>query len=133
MSIILSEKYGVNPSIEVCFFCGEEKGIALMGKLKGDVEAPRQCVLNYEPCDHCKELMSQGLALVEVVEEQPDDNRPPIQDNENGTLYPTGRFLVINPKAFTEMTGNEHNFSQGDKCFIDTAIYNHLSGGAENE
>ena len=133
MSIILSEKHGVNPSIEVCFFCGEEKGIALMGKLKGDVEAPRQCVLNYEPCDHCKELMSQGLTLVEVVEEQPEDNRPPIQDHENGTLYPTGRFLVVKPEAFNEMTGNKFSFSQGDKCFISTIVFNQLLGGAENE
>ena len=50
-SIKISPKYGVNPSLINCFFCGESKGIALMGKLKNDAEAPKECVMDYEPCD----------------------------------------------------------------------------------
>ena len=39
-SIRLSEKHGLNPTLGVCFFCGEETGeIGLLGKLKGDREA----------------------------------------------------------------------------------------------
>ena len=54
--IKISPKYGVNPTIPVCFFCGEPKNeIALMGKMKGDIEAPKNMVLDYEPCEHCKE------------------------------------------------------------------------------
>lgn len=41
-NIILSEKHEVNPSITVCPICGKEIGIALLGKLKGDEEAPRK-------------------------------------------------------------------------------------------
>lgn len=41
-NIILSEKHGVNPSITVYPICGKEIGIALLGKLKGDEEAPRK-------------------------------------------------------------------------------------------
>lgn len=41
-NIILSEKHGVNSSITVCPICGKEIGIALLGKLKGDEEAPRK-------------------------------------------------------------------------------------------
>ena len=54
-SIKLSEKYGVNPTIPVCFFCGIPKNeIALLGhigdKRKGeDFEAPHCVVLDYEP------------------------------------------------------------------------------------
>lgn len=32
--IILSDKYGVNPSVLHCFICGKEIGVALLGKLK---------------------------------------------------------------------------------------------------
>lgn len=41
-NIIFSEKHGVNPSITVCPICGKEIGIALLGKLKRDEEAPRK-------------------------------------------------------------------------------------------
>ena len=41
-NIILSEKHGVNSSITVCPICDKEIGIALLGKLKGDEEAPRK-------------------------------------------------------------------------------------------
>lgn len=35
-SIKLSSKHGVNPTIPVCFFCGEEKNeIALLGRIGG--------------------------------------------------------------------------------------------------
>lgn len=61
-SIKISPKYGVNPTIPVCFFCGEEKQeIALLGKLKGDVEAPHRMCLDYEPCEKCKQIFAQGI------------------------------------------------------------------------
>lgn len=53
-SIKISKKYGVNPTIPVCFFCGEQKNeVALLGHIgdyrKGeDIEAPRYAVLDYE-------------------------------------------------------------------------------------
>lgn len=40
--IRVSEKHGVNPSITICPICGKETSIALLGKLKGDKEAPRK-------------------------------------------------------------------------------------------
>ena len=41
-SIKVSEKHGVNPSMEVCFICGQDTGaILLLGRLPGDKEAPR--------------------------------------------------------------------------------------------
>lgn len=76
-SIRLSEKHGVNPSLINCFFCGESKGIALMGRLKGDAEAPRSCVMDYEPCDKCKAMFDQGVLLIGVTTTQPSDGRPP--------------------------------------------------------
>lgn len=56
-SIRISEKHGANPTIPICFFCGEDKNeVALLGKLSGDKEAPMRMWINgdYEPCDECK-------------------------------------------------------------------------------
>lgn len=57
-TVTLSPKYGFNPSINVCFFCGEDKGeLILPGRLEGDAEAPHRAVYNYEPCEKCKKQM----------------------------------------------------------------------------
>ena len=61
--IYMSEAHGVNPSMEVCFWCGKNKGVVLFGKLKGDKKAPRECAFNYEPCDKCKELETKNDEL----------------------------------------------------------------------
>ena len=104
-SIRLSEKHGLNPTLEVCFFCGEETGeLALLGKLKGDKEAPKRMVLHYDPCEKCKKKWADGVALIAVVTEQPEDKRPPIvaANDEHPALYPTGNFAVIKPEAAEE-------------------------------
>ena len=96
-SIRISPKYGVNPTIPVCFFCGEAKNeIALMGKVGGkgeDIEMPMHCVLDYEPCDKCKEEMAQGITLIGVAEQPTSENQTPIDANRR--LYPTGKWCVI--------------------------------------
>lgn len=82
--IPISEKHGVNPCIPICFWCGKEKNeIALLGKLKGDVEAPMHAVINYEPCDDCKAIMDQGVTFAE---------------SEDGKT-PTGRFFILKKES----------------------------------
>lgn len=49
--ITLSKKHGLNPSITVCPICGKEEGIALLGHIKEDKEAPR-----YIQGDICDEM-----------------------------------------------------------------------------
>ena len=127
MSIRLSEKHGVNPTMCKCFFCGEVKHIALMGKLKGDVEAPMSCVMDYEPCEKCEEAMSQGVTLIEVSDVQPSDNRPPLKAEGNKSVYPLGGYVVIKPEAFSQMTNRE--WSAGQKCFVDSEVMKNLIGG----
>lgn len=66
-SIRVSEKHGVNPSIAVCYLCGEDTGeIVMPGKLPGDAEAPRRAVWHKEPCPKCQEHMTQGIILIGV-------------------------------------------------------------------
>ena len=100
--IRISEKHGLNPSLEICFFCGESKGIALMGKLKGDVEAPKQVLLNYEPCDKCKEKFKEGVLVISVVNTPVSEGQFPIQKD----LYPNGPHLVIKREAAKRLIPN---------------------------
>lgn len=101
MSIRLSEKHGVNPSIINCFWCGEAMGIALRGKMKGDVAAPRECFGGYDPCDECQKKWDQGVIIVEVTTEpNGGPNQPPLQEG----AYPTGSFAVIT-KEYAERLG----------------------------
>lgn len=94
-SIKISPKYGVNPTIPVCFFCGEPKNeVALLGRIgKGteDIEAPRHALLDYEPCEECLKKMATGIALIEVNNTPNSDNQPPIIEN----AYPTGNWWVV--------------------------------------
>ena len=126
MSIRISEKHGVNPTMCQCFFCGEVKHIALMGKLKGDVEAPMQCVMDYEPCDKCKEKMSQGVTLIAVSEVQPRDHRPAITAQGGKEVYPLGKYAVVKSEAFSRMTNQQ--WSAGQKCFVDEEVLNMIVG-----
>lgn len=92
-SILLSPKHGVNPSMQLCFYCGECKGIALMGKLKGDQEAPKECVMDLEPCDKCKEKYKDATLVVEVTIEGIDPNRD---------FKPTGRYVAVKKESIKD-------------------------------
>ena len=96
MSVRISPKHGLNPTMAVCFFCGEHTGeIALLGKIgRNDTEAPREAVISYEPCKACKDNMSKGITLIGVKDQLFD--RPPIASTENGRdVYPTGSMAVV--------------------------------------
>lgn len=127
-SIKLSPKYGVNPTIPVCFFCGKPKNeVALLGKMGGrgeDIEAPMHMVIDYEPCDECKANMDMGITIMGVVTKNPD-NRPPIQENKvtGECLYPTGAFAVVTEDAVTRWFSHTPDLLSDvlkrRRCFMD--------------
>lgn len=101
-NIILSPKYGANPTMEVCFWCCKETGvIAMLGKIKHalavelirqqigchgdahDLEAPRKMVMNREPCPSCASVMATGITLMEANE------------GDGGKPEPTGSYWVM--------------------------------------
>lgn len=127
--IRLSKKYGVNPTIPICFWCGNEKNeIALMGKIgKGqeDIEAPKHMVLDYQPCEKCKKLMSKGVTLIEVSQSPNSPNQPTIHEG----LYPTGSWSVIRRRAAIELLGEEIAKQHG--AFIDYETYSMLFSKGE--
>ena len=111
--IKLSPKYGLNPCIPVCFFCGEEKNeIALLGHIGDgrkheDFEAPKKAVLDYEPCDECKKKFAEGVLLIEVTT-SPEFMNMPIAEG----AYPTGRYIVVRPEALNG------DFKAGSKALV---------------
>jgi hypothetical protein len=67
-SIRISEKHGVNPTLGICMYCGEETGeIALLGCLPGDKEAPRQSILSIKPCQKCIDRLTQESKIILVA------------------------------------------------------------------
>jgi hypothetical protein len=88
-NIKLHKKHGLNPTLEICFVCGEDKGsITLLGNAYKD-QAPTHMILNKEPCDKCKSYIeNDGVILISV------------KDDENGeNPYRTGSFWVIKKEA----------------------------------
>jgi len=135
--IKLSEQHGVNPSLLTCFFCGEPIGVALLGRLPGDAEAPREMCEGYDPCDKCKEKMAQGITLIEA-NSHPIDRRPPIQAAHDGTpdLYPTGRWLVLEEEALDDLIGNagmREAVREKRSAYVDKEVVDFLTEGLPKE
>lgn len=92
--ITLSPKHGVNPSITHCECCGKEIGIAFLGKLKGDQEAPKDIAMGL--CDDCQKVIDAGGVM--VIE---------VRDGEKGpNPYRTGRIVGLT-KDFKERNNIE--------------------------
>lgn len=133
-SIKVSPKYGVNPTIPICFFCGKQKNeLVLLGRLKGDIEAPKNMCLDYEPCDECKKNMALGVTLIGVLD-SPFDERPPIYEYNGVKLYPTGSWAVMKDEAVERMFGEEHGKAaiETRKMFIDNKILTDIQERYQN-
>ena len=120
--IKVSKKHGLNPTIPICFWCGKDKNeIALLGKLKGDAEAPRRFLMDYEPCDECKKESEKAISngfvlLIEASKEPYNPNQPEIQKG----VYPSGRSLYIKKSALNDIFTTE---VKGDTAFVEADVY----------
>jgi hypothetical protein len=92
--IRLSPKHGINPAIPLCYFCNKEKGeIILAGKMKGDVEAPRNAVWDMRPCEECEGYMKMGVILISVKDGGVQGDNP----------YRTGGWCVVKDEVIERM------------------------------
>lgn len=78
--IVLSKKWGVNPTIPICWYCNKQKNqvamlgqqgeklARLLGHEDGHMPMATQLPLDYVPCDECR---AKGIGIVEVSEEEP--------------------------------------------------------------
>ena len=118
-SIRISPEHGVNPSIAVCFFCGKDKGLVGLGKLKGDAKAPKRAIYDYKPCEECAAKMKQGTTVIEVVRE--DNLTLPIQEG----AWPTGRWCVISKEASEKLFKN----NSSSVVLLEDKLYEQLVKG----
>lgn len=121
MSIKLSPKHGVNPSMIKCVVCGDDAGILLNGRLKGDAEAPRY-VITGELCDECKAKVDEGYAF--IIECR----------SARGLEDRTGRYVVIKKEALQGDTSNVNLMlkDEFEKVFADVIKANETKANTEN-
>lgn len=120
MGIRLSQKHGVNPSLEQCFVCLKDVGIILFGAMRGDAEAPRRvCLPNNEPCAECRRWMEQGVILISVRDGEPDHANP----------YRTGGWVVVRDEAIKRWELDpdfERSILQRRMAFIEDAVWDRI-------
>ena len=121
--IKISPKHGLNPTIPVCFWCGKQKNeIALMGRMKGDIEAPKNMVLDYVPCEECQNHMAMGVAVLEASDHPNTEGQPPMQKG----VYPTSRFVVVTTECADRVFNAYAPWSEGKKVFVDSDVFSHF-------
>lgn len=98
-SIRLSPKHGINPSMDTCPWCGQTRGVVLLGKLKNDEEAPTKLITSYDPCDTCQEQWNSCVICLEAQTTPVAENQPPITESNNKFIYPTYRHIGITQSA----------------------------------
>ena len=112
-SITLSPKHGVNPSLLHCICCGKEYGVALMGKLKKDAEAPKD--LYQGLCDDCQGVVDKGGLMIIEVKDGETGNNP----------YRTGRIVGVS-KDF-----KERNHIENSLMFMHQSEFSEIFGQVE--
>ena len=96
----LSPKHCLNPAVPLCFFCNQPKNeVILAGHMKNDMEAPRNAVWNWEPCDKCKEYMEKGVILISVNEK--------LSKGDLDNPYRTGGWVVVKDEAIKRLINSE--------------------------
>ncbi len=109
-SITLSPKHGVNPSILHCMCCGKEYGVGMLGKLKGDVQAPMHMYQGL--CGDCEGVVKQGGAMIiEVLDGEKGENP-----------YRTGRLVGVS-KDF-----KERNHLENSIMYMERKLFSSIFG-----
>ncbi len=68
-------------------------------------------ILDYEPCDKCKEKFEAGIQIVEASE-KPLNQGQPLLGNSG---YPTGRWAVVGRAALEELKVEEEEIDRIEK------------------
>lgn len=80
MGVRISEKYGLNPSIDTCFICGKEINVILFGTAYKDengktAKAPKiTCTGNI--CNDCKKIIDEGAIFFIAVKDGETGKNP---------------------------------------------------------
>lgn len=115
-NIKLSPKYGVNPSVLHCICCGKDYGVAMLGKLRGDNEAPKEIYQGL--CNDCEGVIKQGGAMIIEVGDGETGNNPcrtgrlvGVSKDFKERNHLENSIMYMTRSAFTKVFG-ELNFSK---------------------
>ena len=114
MSLRLSKKYGLNPSLLVCPICEKDVGIAILGA-NGDKKAHYQ-MTSIELCNDCKQKVKEGNTFILSVKQI------------SKGIKPTGAYMIV--------PNNCLNVSIPPKgiCFMEESEFNKLiNNSKQNE
>lgn len=119
--IKVSPQHGVNPSLAKCFFCREDKGLVMLGKLPNDAKAPKKCIGDYQPCDKCAEHWKQGTPIIRCT-------TAPIYGRLSivGGLWPTGAWCVISNESAEKIFNDKERI--GKPRLLEDKVYDDLFG-----
>ena len=97
MGIKVSEKYGINPSVDTCFICGKETNVVLFGTSYKDengktAEAPRK-VCTGQLCNDCQKVINEGGIFFIACKDGESGNNP----------YRTGQIIAIKEESVQKM------------------------------
>lgn len=90
----LHPKFGVNPTIPLCFVCGKPRNeVALIGAAS-KTQMPMHAHIDRRPCEDCeKRIKDGGVWLIEVRDTDPD--------------FRTGRIFCVKASAVEEVFGKK--------------------------
>ena len=111
-TITLSPKHGLNPSLLKCFACGRDIGIAILGKMKDDQEAPKEATTPNTFCEQCQSVIAQDGLLVISVRDGETGNNP----------YRTGKMVGITKEAKERIFKN----MSGNVCYMEDTMFNQV-------
>ena len=120
-----------------CFFCGKPRGeIVLFGKIgKGSVdkEAPKYFIMDYEPCNECKDKIADDIILIGVSKYKSCDGQPAISNNPT-PLYPTGVWCTMKDESvqriFEQTEEEMSKIKKFGKLLVDNSILQELIDNA---
>lgn len=114
MSLRLSKKYGLNPSLLICPICGKDVGVALLGA-NGGKKAPYQ-MTSMELCDDCKQKIKESNTFILSAKQTSDG------------IKPTGAYAIV-PNEFLKIPIPPKGI-----CFMEESEFNKLiNNSKQNE
>jgi len=87
----------------------------MLGRLPNDEQAPREAIIDNEPCEDCQESMSKGITLIGVSEKPASPNQSPMT-YEPHALYFSGKWCVMCEEAVPDA------FDKTSKEIIDSIL-----------
>ena len=129
MGVRIHKKYGLNPTMTTCFYCGESKDILLVGSATTEFKKvglsdydgrmnPNIGVIDKEPCSKCAKYMEQGIICISVKDDSVGSDNP----------FRTGGWAVVKDSAFDTFLDRDIllNIKKSRVVFIPDTVWDNM-------